>query len=44
LLITEDRDADENEERICSDCCISKKYCTYIKEKGVEVLTFFTEQ
>jgi len=44
LLITEDKDADENKERICSDCCISKKYCTYIKEKGVEVLTFFTEQ
>ncbi len=43
LLIEEDNNEDKKQ-RFCVDCCISKKYCSYFKEKGEEVLTFFTEQ
>jgi hypothetical protein len=43
LLISEDSDAEDRKQRICVDCCVSKKYVTYIKEKGQELLTFFVE-
>jgi hypothetical protein len=43
LLIAEDNEAEDSKKRICVDCCVSKKYGSYIKEKGEEVLTFFFE-
>jgi hypothetical protein len=43
LLIAEDNEAEDKKQRICIDCCVSKKYATYLKEKGEEVLTFFSE-
>jgi hypothetical protein len=44
LLIAEDNDAEDKKQRICVDCCISKKYGSFFKEKGQEVFSFFTEQ
>jgi hypothetical protein len=43
LLIAEDNEAEDKKQRICVDCCVSKKHASYIKEKGEEVLTFFSE-
>jgi hypothetical protein len=43
LLIAEDDATEDKKQRICTDCCISKKYATHVKEKGAEVLTFFSE-
>jgi hypothetical protein len=43
LLISEDNDAEDKKQRICVDCCVSKKYAHNIKEKGEEILTFFVE-
>ncbi len=43
LLISEDSDAEDQKQRICVDCCVSKKYARNIKEKGEEILTFFVE-
>jgi hypothetical protein len=43
LLIAEDNESEDSKQRICVDCCVSKKYASYIKEKGDEVLTFFFE-
>lgn len=32
----------ENEKAcLCVECCLSKGYAAYVKEKGEEVLTFF---
>ena len=43
LLIAEDNEAEDKNQRICTDCCLSKKYASLIKEKGTEVLTFFAD-
>lgn len=39
LLIEENGD---KKSRFCVDCCLKKGYATYVKEKGEQVLTFFT--
>ncbi len=38
LLIEEKED---EKSRFCVECCLSKGYAAYVKEKGEEVLTFF---
>lgn len=30
--------------RFCVDCCLSKGYAAYVKEKGERVLTFFSRK
>ncbi|HEX75819.1 MAG TPA: hypothetical protein G4O12_04460 [Dehalococcoidia bacterium] len=38
-LLIEEKEGEEL--CFCIDCCLSKGYATYVKEKGEQVLTFF---
>ena len=38
-LVVEEKE--DEKLRFCIDCCLSKGYATYVKEKGERILTFF---
>jgi hypothetical protein len=39
-----DEDADGETRRLCTKCALDQGYAEYRKEKGVEILSFFTEE
>jgi hypothetical protein len=43
-LLIEDPKDETNKKRYCVECCLKKKYASYVTEKGEKVLTFFTEE
>jgi hypothetical protein len=44
LLIAEDGEAEDKNQRFCVDCSVKENYAVYVKEKGEQVLTFLAEQ
>ena len=43
-LLIEDSTDESIKKRYCVNCCLKKKYASYVTEKGEKVLTFFTEE
>ncbi len=41
-LLTDAADG-KKEQRICTSCCVKKKYAKHITEKGQKILSFLTE-
>ncbi|MBN2462292.1 MAG: hypothetical protein JXB43_01680 [Dehalococcoidia bacterium] len=38
-LLMQEEEGEES--RFCVECCLTKGYAAYVKEKGEEILTFF---